>query len=277
LRVINTPPRGIGQRAVAALVEDAVSAGRPLWETLADRSRCAVVAPAAADAIGHFHKLIEAFGRKSQKAPLVEVVNELIDAVCYRQEIDRLYKDAAEQQTRWAAVEEVVNSLGAYQKRAKRPTVQGFLDEIALGERDDAEDKESQLTRNAIALMTLHGAKGLEFSQVYLVGLEEGLLPHHRSAEDAAGVDEERRLFYVGITRAQDRLTLSLALSRFKWGKPRPTKPSRFLFEIAGGQEGSSPRPARPARGGGAAPKPNASAAAKKRPPSANQGTLRRR
>jgi DNA helicase-2/ATP-dependent DNA helicase PcrA len=108
-----------------------------------------------------------------------------------------------------------------------------FLEEIILGERENDADKEQQLARNAIALMTLHSAKGLEFPQVYMVGMEEGLLPHHRSvAAEGAAIDEERRLCYVGITRAQDRLTISLALSRMKWGKPRPTQPSRFLFEL---------------------------------------------
>ena len=83
--------------------------------------------------------------------------------------------------------------------------------------------------------MTLHSAKGLEFAEVYMVGMEEGTLPHARSvAGDAAAIDEERRLCYVGVTRARRRLTLTLALSRQKWGKPRPTIPSRFLYEITG-------------------------------------------
>ena len=121
----------------------------------------------------------------------------------------------------------------------------GFLDEVALGDRDDEDDKERQLKRNAIALMTLHSAKGLEFPQVYLVGMEEGLLPHRLSIEaEGTAIDEERRLCYVGITRAEDRLTISLALGRMKWGKLHPSTPSRFLYELTG-----KPMPVKPPAG----------------------------
>ena len=118
--------------------------------------------------------------------------------------------------------------------RASKPPAAGFLQEVALTG-NEADDKESKLERNAVALMTLHAAKGLEFPEVYMVGMEEGILPHHRSvAADGAAIDEERRLCYVGVTRAQRRLTLTLALSRRKWGKARPTIPSRFLYELTG-------------------------------------------
>ena len=116
-----------------------------------------------------------------------------------------------------------------------QPTISGFLQDIALTTSDQDRDKESKLDRDAVVLMTLHSAKGLEFAEVYMVGMEEGTLPHARSvAGDAAAIDEERRLCYVGVTRARRRLTLTLALSRQKWGKPRPTIPSRFLYEITG-------------------------------------------
>jgi DNA helicase-2/ATP-dependent DNA helicase PcrA len=110
-----------------------------------------------------------------------------------------------------------------------------YLSTIALERRDEEPDKEAMSRQDAVKLMTLHSAKGLEFPRVYLVGMEEGLLPHKRTIDGTADeIAEERRLAYVGVTRAQESLTLTRAASRRKWGKPRPSAPSRFLFEMRG-------------------------------------------
>ena len=246
LRIINNPPRGIGQATVTALLEHAVRSGRPLWETLSAIPAELNVAPATAQAIDRFRTLIVEFQRRLAHEPPLAVVSDLIRRIRYQDELARLYKDPNEQQSRWAAVEEVGQRAGRYQQRATRPDLREFLDEVALSDREDDSDKESQLSRNAVALMTLHSAKGLEFPEVYLVGLEEGLLPHHRAVADGGdAIEEERRLCYVGVTRAQERLTLSLALSRMKWGKSRPTIPSCFLYELTG-----QPEPRRAAAAG---------------------------
>jgi DNA helicase-2/ATP-dependent DNA helicase PcrA len=232
LRIINTPPRGLGQSSVALLMEAAVSSGKPLWNIVQQAKERGLPA-AALKGAASLVKLVEKFG--SQKGSLTVVTRELIEEIGYQRELERIYKEPEEQLVRWNSVEEVVNALAAYEKRTKEPTLAGFLDDVALGNREEEDDKDKQLRRDCVALMTLHSAKGLEFPQVYMVGLEENLLPHHRSvAADGAAIDEERRLCYVGITRAQDKLTLTLALSRMKWGKPRPTIPSRFLFEMTG-------------------------------------------
>ena len=132
----------------------------------------------------------------------------------------------------------MVNALGAYESKARNPNLRGFIDDVALSDSEFDSEKDKQLKKNAIALMTMHSAKGLEFPHVYVVGLEEGLLPHHRSVQaDGDAIDEERRLCYVGVTRAEERLTLSMALTRMKWGRPRDTIPSRFLFELIGQAE----------------------------------------
>jgi ATP-dependent exoDNAse (exonuclease V) beta subunit len=128
----------------------------------------------------------------------------------------------------------IVNALGQYShEQGTAGTIADFLDQIPIGDRDFENDKEKQLARNAVMLMTLHSAKGLEFPYVFMVGMEEGILPHQRSIDSGAdSVEEERRLCYVGVTRAKEQLTLSLALSRMKWGKPRDSRPSRFLYEL---------------------------------------------
>ncbi|MBS0207835.1 MAG: UvrD-helicase domain-containing protein [Planctomycetes bacterium] len=235
LRVINTPPRGIGPKAVEQLLARAVEQGKPVWEILPEAARVPGLPPAARKGVEQLRALVADFSARAKSQPLVDVAVDLLQTLRYQDEIHRLYHEPNDQSSRWASVEELVNSLGSYQDRAKNPTLAGFLEDVALNNRDDEDDKESQLARNAIVLMTMHAAKGLEFPHVYMVGLEEGLLPHHRAvAVDGIAIDEERRLCYVGVTRARDRLTLSLSLSRFKWGKARDTIPSRFLFELQG-------------------------------------------
>jgi DNA helicase-2/ATP-dependent DNA helicase PcrA len=268
LRIINTPARGIGQSTVKRLMDEAVGQGKPLGEILNGIENRSTLTPAAVQSVVKFRTLIDRYrnlagiqggtagssnsaksstgvntaGRASSATlhgkptrSLVDSLKSLISEINYKSEIERMYPSEQDQESRYASIEELVNSMGSYCQRAAKPTLGGFLQDIALTTTEDDRDKESKLERDAVALMTLHAAKGLEFPEVYMVGMEEGILPHHRSVSaDGAAIDEERRLCYVGVTRAQQRLTLSLALSRNKWGKNRPTQPSRFLYEITG-------------------------------------------
>jgi DNA helicase-2/ATP-dependent DNA helicase PcrA len=169
---------------------------------------------------------------------IAQLIAHVIEETAYRDSLARIYPDPNERESRLSSLEEIVNAAGSYEanrRSSSPPGLSGFLDDVLLNERDDSEEKESKLERNAVALMTLHSAKGLEFPRVYLVGMEEGILPHKRSLElEGAAIDEERRLCYVGVTRARQHLTLSFALTRRKWGKPRKTVPSRFLYEMTG-------------------------------------------
>jgi DNA helicase-2/ATP-dependent DNA helicase PcrA len=245
LRIINNPPRGIGSSTVKQLIAKAVEQGEPLWQLLASPAACGL-APSASESLHKFVALINSLTEMASRLPADKLLAAVVDRTGYRHELERLYPDPAERDARTASIEELLNAAANYVAHvdSDKPSLRGFLDEIALGNRDDADDKEQDLQRNAIALMTLHSAKGLEFPYVYMVGMEEGILPHKRSLElpDDSAIDEERRLCYVGVTRAQEQLTLSLALSRRKWGKPRETIPSRFLFEMTGKAENGAAR-----------------------------------
>lgn len=234
LRIINTPARGISRPLVTRLTEMAVAHSKSLWDVLTARSWDGVGAPARL-AIEKFTGLIDRYRAAAETAPLDRLLTDLVHEIRYQDELARQYPDAEDQEARWESVEELVNAAAIYGKRAKQPSVAGFLQDATLGSFDDDSDKEAKLERNAVVLMTLHAAKGLEFPEVYLVGMEEGFLPHKRSlGSDNENVDEERRLCYVGVTRAKVSLTLTLALSRRKWGKPHATIPSRFLYELTG-------------------------------------------
>ncbi|HMP77841.1 MAG TPA: UvrD-helicase domain-containing protein [Pirellulaceae bacterium] len=238
LRVLNRPPRGFGGKTIERLMTMAFNGKTSIWSILTSRPGDGITLPA--DAANGFAELRRCFDLartecELAKQPLSEVVQRLIESVGYRREIERLYREPEDQQTRWASVQQVINAVAEYQGQATKPKLAEFIDQMALGDRDLDDEKEKQLRQNAVVLMTLHSAKGLEFPEVYMVGMEEGVLPHRRSVEmGEQAIVEERRLCYVGVTRAQDRLTLSLPLSRLKWGKPRASVPSRFLYELLG-------------------------------------------
>jgi len=181
------------------------------------------------------------------------VVERLIDAVGYRTEVERCYPDERTRDLRWQGVADVIEFADNHARRSRNATLATFLQDLTLTANDDTSNEEPG-ERARVMLMTLHSAKGLEFPRVYLVGLEEGLLPHLRSvAEDT--VEEERRLMYVGITRARTHLTLCYTKQRTKFGRPVDSMPSRFLYEIKG-----TPPPADwiPAGSDAHAPKPKA-------------------
>ncbi|MCH2110712.1 MAG: UvrD-helicase domain-containing protein, partial [Polyangiaceae bacterium] len=236
LRILNTPPRGIGTSSVQTLLDEAVAAGEPLWKSLPAASAHPGVTEKAGVAIENFRLMMEEFQARIADESLSSLFAELVERVNYRAELQRQYKDPTEQETRWNAVEELVNAISQYEERDENPSLLGFLEASALDTQDDDDDDKQE---HAITLMTLHSAKGLEFPIVYLVGLEEGLLPHKRTVidPDKTAIDEERRLAYVGVTRAQDELLLSYCRGRMKWGKLRPQVPSRFLMEMRGETE----------------------------------------
>lgn len=235
LRIFNTPARGIGNSTVKKLVDAATSRGGHVWDLLPTSENSTLLPPPASQAVGKFHALISKLRYAAESISIADLVTTVIKDVNYERELDRAYPDPNDREARLNSLEEIVNAGANYEAETENPSMVGFLDEIALGNQDSSDDKENQLKNNAIALMTMHSAKGLEFPYVYMVGMEEGILPHKRAVEaEGSAIDEERRLAYVGVTRAQEELTLSFTLTRRKWGKARDTVPSRFLYEMTG-------------------------------------------
>ncbi len=236
LRVINTPPRGIGRNTVKTLTELAVARGLPVWEVLGEDESLAKLGDAARSKLVGFRQLLLDLQQMWQQTAGPAVLRRLVDEVGYAREIERLFDDPSERQARLAAVDHLCGSLQRYWQQVENPSLEGFLHNLTLASMEEAFAAEDQLGRNAVALMTLHAAKGLEFPIVFLVGMEEGLLPHRHNlaAEQQELIEEERRLCYVGMTRAQCELFLTFAVARPKRGKLVETIPSRFLYEAAG-------------------------------------------
>jgi DNA helicase-2/ATP-dependent DNA helicase PcrA len=254
LRIVNRPPRGVGKTSVDRALQRAGTAGSSVPEAFEDAAVAGDLPAAAAEGIQELRQTLAHYGVSDPGRDLVQRVGSLLEAVSYKAEVERTCKDAAEASQRWNAVLEVLDMAENYVTRAKNPSLREFLERVALAANDDTTPEEGA-ERNMVTLMTLHAAKGLEFTEVYIPGVEEGIMPHRRSVEEDT-IDEERRLMYVGITRAKRRLVLTLAGSRSQYGSRNDAMPSRFLFEMtgesppAGWRPWGSGRPS-PARGGG--------------------------
>ncbi|WP_182867736.1 UvrD-helicase domain-containing protein [Rhodopirellula sp. JC639] len=236
LRIINTPSRGMSPKSVKTLMEHAVADGVSIWQIMQRRDIVADLSPAAQRGVADLQSVHADVTARAKSESLAAAMDTLLTRTSYADEINRLYDEPEDRQNRMASLGEVANAIGAFEDNREDADLTGFLADIALSGREMGNEKDKLAMQNAVWLLTLHAAKGLEFPVVYMVGMEEGLLPHSRSVKSGREEDiaEERRLCYVGITRAQEQLTLSMALTRRKWGKPVPTIPSQFLYEVTG-------------------------------------------
>ena len=227
LRVLNVPRRGIGKTTIERLTDAAGQLGIPLWEVISDPEAVRSLGGRSARGLLQFHELISDLQRRAQDAPPSELVQRVMEQSGYVAELIADGSDEAEDRRR--NLNELVNASLQYQEENDEGSLEDFLSSAALA--SDADDKDNQSDR--VTLMTLHASKGLEFPVVFLVGLEQGLFPSYRSLDDPAALEEERRLCYVGLTRAKERLFLSHASERRLWGGMRePAMPSVFLSEL---------------------------------------------
>ena len=224
LRITNRPRRGIGDTSLQRLVAHAEASGRTLFQTMAD-PEAAGLAAASVRAVRAFHALMETLMVAAQELPVDELVERILEK---SGTIDALEAERTiEARGRIENLQELVGVAREYRQQAEDPTLAGFLQDISLvSDQDTISDD-----RGLVTLMTLHNAKGLEFKAVFAIGMEEGIFPHVRSLEEQ-GVEEERRLCYVGLTRAMERLTLTHTLARSLYGRRTQNLASRFLDEL---------------------------------------------
>ncbi len=225
-RIINAPRRGIGQATLNAIGDEGARRGLSFARAMLDADVIAAVAPKKAKDLAAFFKDVEAFAIIAEQGPAGALVSVLEDTG-YVQALRE--EDTVEARSRLENLEELIGVAREYEER-EGPDVAGFLANISLVSDLDAMDKGG----SAVTLMTLHMAKGLEFPVVFLCGLEEGVFPHNRALVDPSEIEEERRLCYVGVTRAIDELYLTYAKRRTTFGSSYLHPPSRFLNEMTG-------------------------------------------
>ena len=226
-RIINVPARGIGEKTIETLRSLVATRGVTTWEAIeiAVRGEVDGMAPRTRNALAEFAALIRRLRTRVGVLPLPELLDDILEASGYR----AMLADGSEEgEDRWANLLELRSVTTRYDDLSPEDALDRLLEETALvADQDSYED-----SKDAVTLITLHAAKGLEFPVVFIAGLEEGVFPHSRALDDEQELEEERRLAYVGITRAKRRLYLSHAWRRATWGAGQASVPSRFLIEI---------------------------------------------
>lgn len=222
LRVLNVPPRGIGAATIAALRERTKETKQSLWNVIRQGNN---VAKRAGGALMAFRELIESLQDECNELPPARMIEKIFDKTGYLDWVEQ--QDNLEHSSRAENLRELANAMAEATEQGQ--TLWDVLDSAALA--SDADEYDETIP---VSLMTLHSAKGLEFDSVFLAGLEEGLLPHSRTLKSEPEIEEERRLFYVGMTRAKQSLVLTRANYRRSYGEERlrSSAPSRFLAEI---------------------------------------------
>ncbi len=236
LRVINIPKRGIGAASLNRIQEYARENNLALYEALYNISNIESIPENARKGVAEFVEIIEKyrFIFKSDKddielPKLFENIDNFIDEIVYYNELVNTSDTKEKYGQKIDNVKSLLDDIANYEKNTKRATLKGYLDKIMLMSRDDKDEEENN--RNKVTLLSVHSSKGLEFPYVYLVGMEDNVFPHIRSHED--GIEEERRLCYVAITRAKRELTITYPLRKTRMGKTLECMPSRFLEEMS--------------------------------------------
>ncbi|MGK2904781.1 MAG: ATP-dependent helicase [Desulfuromonadales bacterium] len=235
LRILNYPRRGIGRTTADLLIRNSIASKQPLWQVIRRARMITGINARTAEALESFVALVEDHKRSFRGGgQLAATTKDLFAAIGLEAELRREPDSREKVEHRIENVQEVINAIATYEGRDSKPTLSGFLEKVALLDRDEpgSDSKEKKLAKDAVVLMSLHSSKGLEFPHVFLPGFEEGFLPHKKSVAEGFDVDEERRLCYVGITRARKKLTILHADARMKYGKAEPRETSRFLAEI---------------------------------------------
>jgi DNA helicase II / ATP-dependent DNA helicase PcrA len=229
LRIINTPARGIGTSTIELAVAESNEAKISVFTLLQSPRFQELLSTRARVAVNGFIELIDRYETQVHQ-PLVEmatVAKTLLDEIRYPEELRRSCKTPEEVLNREENIRELIRTLADFQRRSTGG-LSGFLAEVAL---DQEREEETDTDKDGVTLITFHAAKGLEFPHVFLIGIEEGVLPHDRSKLEGS-LDEERRLFYVGVTRAMQTLTITHCANRNKYGGSIPCHPSSFLKDI---------------------------------------------